>query len=114
MKVITKSAYIALLVLGIVIGALTVIFLNDVGFIGAEDLAISVAVLALASGILAGLISTISPSQKWTRLRGAALAIECEVWRYRTRSGTSLSLAHSFELLEMSECTILFLGLCKT
>ena len=28
-----------------------------------------------------------APTTKWTRLRGAALAIEAEIWRFRTRSG---------------------------
>lgn len=87
MKSVTKSVYITLLFLGLLVGVLTVVHLNDIRTISMVVLKNSVASVSLISGIIAGLASTISPSQKWTRLRGAALAIEAETWRFRTRTG---------------------------
>lgn len=70
MKLLTKISYTALLVLGIAIGSLTVIHLNKPNLISESFLNYATAVLALFSGLITGVISTINPSQKWTRLRG--------------------------------------------
>ena len=87
MKKTTKASFVTLLALGLTIGSLTVVQLNEPGLIDIEDLNLMTASLALASGFIAGLTSIFDPWQKWTRLRGAALAIESEIWRFRTRTG---------------------------
>lgn len=70
MKLLTKVSYIALLVLGITIGSLTVLYLNEPHLISESTLNYLTAILALLSGLVTGIISTVNPSQKWTRLRG--------------------------------------------
>jgi len=87
MKTITKISYIAILLIGFIIGALAVIHLNDSDHLSKDDLDTSTSALGIICGFLAGVTSIINPWQKWTRLRGAALAIECETWRFRTRTG---------------------------
>jgi len=87
MKTITKISYITILLIGFVIGGLAVIHLNDSERLSKDDLDTSTSALGIMCGFLAGITSIINPWQKWTRLRGAALAIECEAWRFRTRTG---------------------------
>lgn len=95
MKTVTKVSYASLIILGIIIGGLTVVQLNmkaecpstENRLMNETMLNIYTTVLALVSGILAGIVNIVSPAQKWTRLRGAALAIEGEIWRFRTRTG---------------------------
>jgi hypothetical protein len=87
MKVVTKTTYTVLLVLGLTIGTITVVYLNDKELFSRNQLNSTTAALALISGVTAGFINTINPAQKWTRLRGAALAIEAEIYRFRTRTG---------------------------
>ena len=87
MKIIAKVSYVTLLFLGIAIGTLTIYHLNEPEKFGEDELKMSASYLSLLSGILTGFVTIISPAQKWTRLRGAALAIESEVWQFRTRSG---------------------------
>lgn len=70
MKLLTKISYVALLALGIAIGSLTVVYLNEPNLIGKQTLNYITAVLALLSGLVTGVISAVNPSQKWTRLRG--------------------------------------------
>lgn len=43
--------------------------------------------LSLFGSLVAGLITMCEPSRKWLALRAAALAIESEVWKFRTRMG---------------------------
>ena len=97
MKVIAKFSYVTLLLLGITIGALTIYSLNEPDKLGEDELKLSASYLSLLSGILTGFVTIISPAQKWTRLRGAALAIESEVWRFRTRSGIYVETLASSE-----------------
>mmetsp|Transcript_64221 Transcript_64221/g.88219 ORF Transcript_64221/g.88219 Transcript_64221/m.88219 type:complete len:405 (-) Transcript_64221:476-1690(-) len=87
MKALTKLLYLFLLALGIFVVVLTVIQLNDDRFLTRSQLNMSISVLALAMGALSGLVTMFNPAQKWTRLRGAAMAMESETWSYRTRTG---------------------------
>ena len=43
--------------------------------------------LAGVALLCAGVALVLSPTAKWRRLRGAALDLESEVWRFRTRTG---------------------------
>ena len=70
MKLHTKVSYVTLLMLGISIGSLTVVYLNEPTLISESTLNYLTAILALLSGLVTGIISTVNPSQKWTRLRG--------------------------------------------
>jgi hypothetical protein len=79
MKTLTKLSYVAMLTLGIVIGSVAVVHLNAPEAIDKDSLNKCTALLAPCSGLIAGTIAHMSPATKWTRLRGAALAIESEV-----------------------------------
>merc|ERR1740121_1852674 len=43
--------------------------------------------LSLGGSLVAGLMTLVEPSRKWTSLRSASLTIESEVWKFRTRMG---------------------------
>ena len=43
--------------------------------------------LSLATAILTGLTTFLKPTERWMELRGGALTLESEVWKFRTRSG---------------------------
>ena len=43
--------------------------------------------LSIATTFISGTVAFIKPSQKWFRLRSAALELESEVWKFRTRTG---------------------------
>ena len=45
--------------------------------------------------IVSTFVTFLSPAQRWQQLRGAALAIESEVWKFRTRTGPYLKSADS-------------------
>ena len=96
MKTLTKISYVLLLVLGITTGSITVVHLNEPDLYSEGTLNLATAALALISGLVAAAVSNISPATKWTRLRGAALAIESEVWRFRTRSGIYAENANEY------------------
>ena len=96
MKVVTKVSYALLIILGILIGAITIVHMNLRAELTPEErgplmsdsaLNVFTTIFALINGVVAGIINILGPFQKWTRLRGAALAIESEIWQFRTRTG---------------------------
>jgi hypothetical protein len=96
MKIVTKVSYALLIVLGILIGAITIVHMNLRAELIPEErgplmsdsaLNVFTTIFALINGVVAGVINILGPFQKWTRLRGAALAIESEIWQFRTRTG---------------------------
>lgn len=46
-----------------------------------------VLVLSLAGSFIASAVSYLNPAQRWQQLRGAALSLESEIWKFRTRVG---------------------------
>jgi hypothetical protein len=46
-----------------------------------------VIVLSLAASFLASTAAYLNPAQRWQQLRGAALSLESEIWKCRTRVG---------------------------
>jgi len=76
MKVFAKVSYVVLLFMGILIGTLSIYALNQPEQLDKDDLNTATSYLSLLSGILTGFVTIIAPAAKWTRLRGAALAIE--------------------------------------
>ena len=94
---VTKVSYAMLIILGVLIGGITVVHVNLRAECLPEErsplmddamLNVYTTILALITGVVAGIVNIIGPAQKWTRLRGAALAIESEIWQFRTRTGT--------------------------
>lgn len=62
--------------------------------------------LSLFSTFVYGWNTFIDPTAKWTNLRGAALALESEIWKFRTRSGQYAlhrKAGAKFQRVEMAE-----------
>eukprot|EP00933_Yihiella_yeosuensis_P005238 TRINITY_DN109717_c0_g1_i1.p1 TRINITY_DN109717_c0_g1~~TRINITY_DN109717_c0_g1_i1.p1 ORF type:complete len:1269 (-),score=306.07 TRINITY_DN109717_c0_g1_i1:84-3419(-) len=86
-KRISKISYFIMLVLGVLIVAVTVAGSLYPDLLS-ENLQRNLLLgLALFGSFTTGLIARIEPYKKWMQLRGGALALEAEVWKYRTRSG---------------------------
>jgi hypothetical protein len=43
--------------------------------------------LSLAGSLVASTAAYLNPAQRWQQLRGAALSLESEIWKFRTRAG---------------------------
>jgi hypothetical protein len=43
--------------------------------------------LSVAASLLASTAAYLNPAQRWQQLRGAALSLESELWKFRTRAG---------------------------
>lgn len=112
-KQITKTSYITLLLIGMTITLVTVSSLNSPQMVqidGADycpdglgnytqcpedewwhfdDDARSniVVTLSLTMSLLGSITAYLDPQQKWTVLRGAALELTSEVWKFRLRTG---------------------------
>jgi hypothetical protein len=55
--------------------------------IGRDELQYIVLALSVASTLVASAVSYLNPAQRWQQLRGAALSLESEIWKFRTRVG---------------------------
>jgi hypothetical protein len=92
-KIIAKTLYIALLAVGVSVTTLTTIHLNQSGcnnsdhLISADLLRKLVLILSLCGSFVASLVALLNPGQRWQQLRGAALSLESEIWKFRTRTG---------------------------
>lgn len=66
-------------------------------------------VISLSGTLLAALTTLLEPNRKWLLLRGAALALESEIWKYRTRmceySRDSFGLTTRLEAERQAELT---------
>jgi len=86
-KLNTKVSYALLLLLGMSVTMLVTFGLNRPDELDETNLKISVAALSLLTSLIASFVTYFNPSTKWLQLRGASLAIESEVWKFRTRTG---------------------------
>jgi hypothetical protein len=93
-KMIAKTSYALLLLLPATISIITIISLNRDDIISQDSLHMYVVVLSVASSFVAGVIAFVNPVTKWQQLRGAALSLESELWKFRTRTG-AYSLAQA-------------------
>eukprot|EP01046_Picozoa_sp_COSAG06_P053542 COSAG06_NODE_9284_length_1939_cov_1.044022_2_plen_392_part_00 len=84
-KRVAKVSYILMLLIGATTSIITLISLNEPDMISEEHLALYVTALSLAASFLAAMTTYLDPMQRWMTLRGAALAIESEVWKFRSR-----------------------------
>ncbi|KAK3237705.1 hypothetical protein CYMTET_52242 [Cymbomonas tetramitiformis] len=82
----TKAAFLLVVVLTAVTSIIVVVNLN----IGTDSddymLSLFITVISIVISVVASLTAYFDPSSRWTQLRGAALAIESEIWKFRTRS----------------------------
>jgi hypothetical protein len=88
-----KFLSVVLLVIPAVISILTVINLNcresPCGAFQIPDAALRsfIVALSIVASFVSGYVAFSSPVTKWQQLRGAALALESELWKFRTRTG---------------------------
>jgi len=50
--------------------------------------------ISIVASLLASTISYLNPAQRWQQLRGAALSLESEIWKFRTRVGQYSIINH--------------------
>jgi hypothetical protein len=107
-KKATKALYGCLLLIGFTVSTITVVSLNErlninarpghVALIDAGTLSQAVIGLSLFGSLVGSVVSFMNPGLRWQQLRGAALSLECEIWRFRTRTGHySISAKVGFE-----------------
>lgn len=86
-KFFSKLAYFCTLILGVSIVVISVLqpFYREVlDDVTSQRLLLT---LALALSGITGATTMIDPNTKWLTLRGTALAMESEIWKFRTRVG---------------------------
>ena len=86
-KKLAKTAYFLLIIVAAAIVFASVIHVNIKEYLGEEDLRVLIICLSLFASLLASLITYVDPASQWQQLRGAALSLESEIWKYRTRTG---------------------------
>ena len=86
-KMNAKRSYCLLLFLGATVTITTVCSINLSEQDWTKHTDQIIVALTLLSSIVAALVAYSNPGTKWQQLRGAALALESEVWRFRTRTG---------------------------
>jgi hypothetical protein len=86
-RLYAKVSYFLMLLIAAATTILTVVSINRPDWIGDDERARCVLGLSIAGSVLAGLTAYVQPAQRWFQLRGAALNLESEVWKFRTRSG---------------------------
>ena len=59
--------------------------------------------LTLTASVVAALVTYLNPGTKWQQLRGAALALECEIWKFRSRVADYGGLGDSRGMLRDAE-----------
>jgi hypothetical protein len=85
-KQAAKALYLLLLLLGITVTIIVTISFNT-ELIDDKHLSAIVLGLSLAGTLIGTVVAFLSPAQRWQQLRGAALSLESEIWKFRTRTG---------------------------
>ena len=86
-KVLAKSTYVVMLVLGTLIVAAGVVTINFPDLFSEQQLSTIILGLSLATTMVTSFNSYANPSLRWQQLRAASLEIKSEIWQFRTRSG---------------------------
>jgi len=76
-----------LLLVNLAISVLTVISLNEPEAISTDTLSTCTVMLAVCGGLIASVTLFFNPMNRWIRLKSAALTLEAELWKFRTRTG---------------------------
>jgi hypothetical protein len=85
-KQAAKALYLLLLLLGLVVTTIVTISFNT-ELIDDEHLSAIVLGLSLAGTLIGTVVAFLNPAQRWQQLRGAALSLDSEIWKFRTRTG---------------------------
>jgi len=92
--VVARWSYALLLAVSLFTAVITTVSLNRPDVVTPGELESAVMVASLLSFALTGAITIYNPGTRWQQLRGAALALESEIWRFRTRSGSYSGSGH--------------------
>ena len=84
MKYVAKVSYAMLLLTGYTITALTLVNVNIPEAIPADVASYCNLGLSISAGLTSALIAFLDPTTKWQKLRAAALALEAEIWKFRS------------------------------
>ena len=86
-KIMAKTSYFLLLLIGVAAIVMTTTSINRPDIIGKDLRGALVIAFSLAGTAIASATTYLNPAQRWTQLQGAALGLESECWKFRTRSG---------------------------
>ena len=92
-KFLTKLFYMLSLLFAAAMIIIVNISINKPDVLGADTLGVVVIALSLTTAVVAAFTTFVDPAQQWGLLRGAAIAIEVEVWKFRTRTGVYATAA---------------------
>ncbi|CAE8594301.1 unnamed protein product [Polarella glacialis] len=90
-KMVSKAAYLVLLLIGIAVVVITVAaqFAGDPLQVQGKGTQGSILLgLTLAATLVTGMSQIVDPQSKWIKLRGGVLTLESEIWKFRTRIGS--------------------------
>ena len=86
-KILAKTSYALMLLIGAAASIITVVSINR-PLVIKEGLRASIVIgLSVAGTAVVAVTKFLDPVQRWTQLQSAALALESECWKFRTRSG---------------------------
>ena len=90
-KLITKICFNILLVIGILNTGIVVMSMNATtngeGNVISEGIGrVLIIAISLFGAGLTSVVTFLNPAAKWLQLRGASLALESEIWKFRTRT----------------------------
>jgi len=86
-KAFSNVTYMCFLLISLFTAVVTCISLNKPDILSREVLRILVTAASLSSLALTAFITFFDPATRWQQLRGASLAMESEIFKFRTRSG---------------------------
>jgi len=69
----------------------TLVSLNSPKVLPYDDLQFVLVVLSTISSVVISFVTFLNPHTKWLQFRGGALALETEIWKFRTRTGAYTS-----------------------
>jgi hypothetical protein len=81
-KIVSKVAYIVLLILGIAVTVLSILSAKNT-----LDAKIPIIIISFCTTIAVAFVTFTNPALRWQQLRMAALTIESNIFTFRTRSG---------------------------
>ena len=85
-KLFAKISYALLLLIGAAASIVTTISLIQPALIDADLRDALVIALSIAGSTVAGFTEYMDPASMWMELQGAALSLESEIWKFRTRN----------------------------
>ena len=86
-KLLSKLAYFVMLLIGAANVLVIALNANNPLYMPDTERAAVILILSLSAAVIAGVTAYMDPGQRWMNLRGAALSLESDIWKFRTRTG---------------------------